>query len=547
MSFFKKIFFAFTKRERDAFLAASAIAVISSLAMMGIFIAQATTSVPAAGGQYTDGVVGQPEYVNPVTAATETDLGLVKMVYSNMSDIADAITVSPDGKTWTVRLKENLHWQDGEKLTSDDVIFTVESIQNPDAESPLASSWQGVAVSRSSELELQFSLPASYVFFKNDLNDLYIIPKHIFADVPPGNWHLSDYNLKPVGSGPYQFVSYDKGSDGFITSYRLAAWNGSFSKNPLIPSFAFDFFRNEDCLIKAFNSGQIDGFAPASPASINAIKRPYNLSSSRATDYYAVFLNQSVNAALQDSAVRNALAIAVNRDNLVSQALGENGTPDYGPIPPDAAYAVPSTATTSPDAATAILDAAGWKIGPDGVRAKTARNTTTSLAFTLTVPDIDFLVKTAEGLQDDWQKIGVHMTIATGSPAGVGGNIISNRTYEALLFGNILGPSSDLYSFWDSSERFSPGLNLAIYSNTKVDNLIKMARTSMDDATRAKDLAAAQNDIVADMPAIFLYSTNDLYVAGKNIKGIVASSLSNPSDRFREVPDWYLETARVLK
>ena len=61
------------------------------------------------------------------------------MVYSNVPDIADAITHSADGKTWTVRLKANLHWQDGEQLTSDDVIFTVQSIENLDAESPLAA------------------------------------------------------------------------------------------------------------------------------------------------------------------------------------------------------------------------------------------------------------------------------------------------------------------------------------------------------------------------------------------------------------------------
>jgi ABC-type transport system substrate-binding protein len=69
----------------------------------------------------------------------------------------------------------------------------------------------------------------------------------------------------------------------------------------------------------------------------------------------------------------------------------------------------------------------------------------------------------------------------------------------------------------------------------------------MDSATRAKDLAAAQTDIVADMPAIFLYSTDDLYAASKNIQGIATGMLSDPSDLFRGVPNWYLETTRVLK
>ncbi len=549
MSFFRKIFSAFTKRERIIFLAASAVAVISFFAVMGTFISQATTTVPATGGEYTEGAASQPEYVNPVTALSETDLGIVKMIYSNVPDIADSITVSPDAKTWTVHIKPNLHWQDGEQLTSDDVIFTVASIQDPDAGSPLAVNWQGVSANRASELEVQFTLPAPYAFFGDNLKNLYVIPKHIWGDVPPGNWRLSDYNLEPVGSGPYQFVSYGRGTDGFISSYRLAAWDGSFAKRPLIPNFAFAFFRNGNDLLKAFNGGIIDGFALSSPGDIAAINRPYNLFNWRTTDYYAIFLNQSVNNALQDSAVRKALSLAIDRDGLVANALQGHGVADQGPIPPDASYFSTATGTVqnSPDLASTTLDAAGWKLGADGMRSKNLKNATLPLEVTITVPDIDFLVKTAKAVQSEWQGIGISTTIETASPETIMSDVVSNRNYEALLFGNILGPSSDLYAFWDSAERFAPGLNLAIYQNQTVDGLIEAARTAMKDASRTQDFAKAQADITADVPAVFLYSTNDLYAANKNVKGIATDTLSDPSDRLREVPNWYLETARVLK
>jgi peptide/nickel transport system substrate-binding protein len=549
MSFFKKIFFAFTKRERIMFLAASGIAVISFCTVIGILVARATTTVPAKGGEYTEGIVGQPEYVNPVTASSEADLDIVKMIYSNVPDVADAITVSPDGKTWTVRLKANLHWQDGEQLTSDDIIFTVGSIQNPDAQSPLAANWQGVAVSRMSELEVQFTLSAPYAFFGDNLKNLYIIPKHIFGDVPPGNWRLSDYNLKPIGSGPYQFISYNRCSDGFISSYRLAAQKNSFSARPLIPNFTFAFFRNENDLAKSFTSGGVDGFALASPADIAAIARPYDLWNWRTTDYYAIFLNQSASDALQDPAVRNALSLVIDRDGLVESVLGGNGVPDAGPIPQGAAYfsPTPGMPTGSQDLASTTLYTAGWKLGADGNRSKNTKTTTIPLRITLTVPDIDFLVKTAMIVQNDWQSMGISTTIATDSPETIMNDAVNNRSYEALLFGNILGPSSDLYSFWDSSGRFSPGLNLAIYSNPKVDGLIEAARTTMNDASRTEELAKAQSDIIADTPAVFLYSTDDLHATGKNIQGITTSTLSDPSDLFREVPNWYLKTTRALK
>jgi peptide/nickel transport system substrate-binding protein len=552
MSFFKKIFLSFTKRERVIFLAAAGIALLSFCVSMVMLIAETTTTVPATGGEYTEGTVGQPEYVNPVTASSESDLSIVKMVYSNVPDIADAVTSSPDGKTWTVRLKPNLHWQDGAQLTSDDVIFTVQSIQNPDAQSPLAASWNGIEVNRASELEVQFTLPAPYAFFGDNLKNLYIIPKHVFGDVPPGNWRLSDYNLKPVGSGPYQFASYHKNSDGFIDAYSLTAWKGSFTKQPLIPNFTFNFFRNESDLIKSFNSGTVDGFELASPSDIGAIARPYNLFSWRTTDYYAIFLNQSTNEALQDPAVRRALSLAIDRNDLIADALGGNGIPDNGPIPSDAAYASPdindiNISTSSLNLAATTLDAAGWKLGTNGERVKNVTTTAFPLDITITVPDIDFLVKTAEIIQNRWQSIGISTTITTDSPESIMDNVVNDRNYETLLFGNILGPSSDLYSFWDSSERFSPGLNLSTYSNPNVDGLIEAARTTMNDASRTEDFAEAENDIFVDAPALFLYSTNDLYAAGKNIQGIATGTLDDPSDYSREVPDWYLETTRTLK
>ena len=136
----KKIFAALTKKERITFVLALAGAVVSFAVVIGLVIAQTTRAVPAAGGEYTEGMLGQPEYINPVIASSQIDLDLVKMVYSNLSDISDSITPSADLKTWDVRLKQGLTWTDGQQLTSDDVVFTVDSIQNPDANSPLYQS-----------------------------------------------------------------------------------------------------------------------------------------------------------------------------------------------------------------------------------------------------------------------------------------------------------------------------------------------------------------------------------------------------------------------
>lgn len=558
MTWFKKIFAALTRGERLIFIAAWVGAIISFVVVMGVIFTNVTKAVPAAGGEYTEGMVGQPEYVNPVIATTQTDLDLVKMVYSDLDDVADSIDVSTDTRTWTVHLKDGIAWQDGQKLTSDDVVFTVQSIQDPDAHSPLYASWQGVAVSRVSELEVQFTLVNPYAFFGDDLANLYIVPKHLFADTPPGNWHLSDYNLKPIGSGPYKFVSYEKNSDGFISGYNLQAWNGNGAQ-PLVQNFDLQFFNDENTLVSGFNSGKIDGFGDASPEDISEIERPYDTFAWRTSGYYAVFFNESKNIALQDSAVRLALSASLDRSNMVDQVFNGNAAPETGPIPPDSPYFTPIPVTSSLDFASTTLTKAGWVFPtaatsttssgtPSTFRAKTINGVSIPLVVNLTVPQIDFLAKTATFLQSEWQSIGVQVNIMPDSPDDIANQTIKNRNYESLLFGNVLGPSSDLYSFWDSSQRFDPGLNLAIYSNKKVDAAIEDARQETSSTIIASDMATAQATIVNDNPAIFLYSPDYVYVTNKNVQGISTSTLlSDPSDRFSEVPAWYLNTARVLK
>jgi len=299
--------------------------------------------------------------------------------------------------------------------------------------------------------------------------------------------------------------------------------------------------------LDAFNTGQVDGVALTSPDELAGISRPYTLFSWRTPAYYAVFFNQSQNLALQDPAVREALSSAIDRSSLVHTVLGDRGVPDNGPVPPDAAYYVPVNTTSSLELASETLTNAGWIPGDNGFRSKIIQKSTVPLVINLTVPNIDFLVATADALQSAWQSIGIATTIATDTPDNVSANAVANRSYESLLYGNILGSSSDLYAFWDSSQRFPPGLNLAIYSDPAVDKLIENARGNMSDASRTVELATAQSDIVADAPAIFLYSPDDLYVANKNVQDITTGLLADPSDRFLEVPDWYIETARVLK
>ncbi len=543
MTSLKKIFLAWNLRERFIFWIAAGVFFVSSVALAGAALQESTTVVPAKGGEYIEGVVGQPTYVNPVLAASEADKVLVRLLFANLTALADKIEPEESGRVWRVRLKEDLRWSDGAQLTSDDVIFTVERIQDPETQSPLFMSWQGVAANRLSELEVQFNLVAPYPFFTQNLEGLYILPKHIFADTPSANWRLSKYNLEPVGSGPYKYEKHLLSPNGFVDNYLLAENPAYVGGAPLIQKFGVRFFSKAEDLVKAFNVGEVGGFAGLTPEAVSQVNRPYQSLSFQLPSYYAVFWNQSQNLALKDKTVRKALSLAVDRSQLVQDIFGGRAAAVDGPAP----SAGEPVAALAPEEIASILDEAGWKAGENGAREKAVKNGKIPLEFTLTLPDVPFLLKTAEELKTAWEKIGARVNLSPVAAQEIAQGPIKNREYQALLFGNIMNPPGDLYSFWHSNERFYPGLNLSLYSNPEADKIMESIRREFDPATREEKLAELNTIIKSDYPAAFLYSPSYEMIATKDLRGVSTGLVSDPADRFRNVNQWHLKTARALK
>jgi len=522
-----------------------------ALAFLGInSLNRLTVQVPVRGGTYVEGVVGQPTYINPVIAASEADRDLVALLYASLYDLAEKIESEESGQAWKVRLKENAAWHDGQLVTSDDVIFTIEKIQDPESRSPLAAGWRGISAERVSEREIRFNLAAPYAFFEDNLRRLYPVPKHLFADIPLANWRLSLYNLEPVGSGPYRFTSSDTRRDGYITEYRLAANDAYANGRPYIDTFAFKFYSDEERLLQAFNLAQIDGVGGIEPSLLSRFRLRYQLLSLTAPRYYAVFWNGSVNPVLKDKNVRRALAQAVNKEELASAIFGGNAVVSYGPIPPtfDTFNAALAKDTSfSKEQAESLLENSGWKRDENGLRSKGSGASKAVIEFNLVVPQVPFLKETAEYLKTAWDAIGVKANVILLSPQDVASEVVRTRNYEALLYGNILSGNPDLFSFWHSSQRFSPGLNLALYENKTADKLIETIRQTGDQGLRVKDLETLQSLIVQDQPALFLYSPNYLYVATRALRGFELVSLVTPPDRFRGVERWYVKTARTFQ
>ncbi|MDD5431082.1 MAG: peptide ABC transporter substrate-binding protein [Candidatus Pacebacteria bacterium] len=549
--FLYNIFKTFTRMERFFFGGSLLVFVVSFIFLISFYLNAHTVSVPVSSNQYTEGIIGQPIYINPVISGTnDADNDLSEIVYSDLTELTDYYKIDETGKIWNIFLKPDLKWSDGKPLTTDDIIYTIETIQDPNTRSPLYQTWQGVVAQRISELEIEFNLRTPYAFFLDNLKDLKIIPEHIFGTIPSSNFRLSDYNLEPIGSGPYKFISYTKRKDGFITDYYFTANDNFASTTPYIKNFNVKFFQDSDELISAFNSKKIDGFGDLNPKNITDIKISNSIIEVPMPRYYAIFFNTAANAALQDKNIRLAMETATDKKKIIEKVFDNKALVADGPILPtmqgyDPASQVPQE--FSIEKSVQLLESNGWVVATDGVREKRAGNITNRLEFDLIVPQIPFLEETVNIIKEDWQAAGIKINPIILNPLDINNEVIKTRNYQMIIFGNILKNNPDIFSFWHSSGKFYPGLNLAIYGNKKVDDLLESIRKEFDQAKRDEALKTLQLTINSDKPAIFLFSPTYLYIGPRSLGGFTQDPITVPSKRLNNVYLWHLKTTRIFK
>ncbi len=547
----RKLLENLTPREKWALRGGVAVFLLASAVLGARFYFNATKTVPASGGEHVEGIIGQPTLINPVlVSGNEADRDLTTLLFADTLTLADEYKKSDDLRSWTIILKKDLRWSDGEPLTSDDLLFTLEIIQDAASRSLLFPTWQGVVAERLSEREIRFTTKTPYAFLADNLRELRPIPQHIFGNIPANNLRLSAYNLEPIGSGPYSFSKYEKRRDGFITDYELVANPHYAGDKPFIEKLRIKFFSASAELINSFNALLLTGFGGLDYNDIKNINVGHDLLTLAIPRYYAIFLNQSTHPALKERAVRTALALATDRPGIVEAVLPGQASPVYGPVLPgiegynEALY---QDETFSPEEAQKILDEAKWLLSDDGVREKLINRNKVRLEFELAVPQIPFLMQAAAAVKEAWARIGVKLIIIPGNISDLNKSVIETRNYHAIIFGNVLKNNPDIFAFWHSTERFFPGLNLAVYENKKADALMESIRKDPDPKNRVANLEKLQTLFLEDRPAIFLFSPNYLYVKSKQLQANLPESPVTPASRFNDVSGWYLRTKRVFK
>jgi len=515
-----------------------------------------TKEAPDYGGKFTEGIVGEPRHVNPLLSqANDADRDLVSLVYSGLlkyngegkiiPDLAQSYEISSDGLNYTVYMKDDAYWHDGKKVTADDALFTIQTAQNSDYGSPQRINWQGVQVEKINDFALMFKLQARYAQFLNNLT-VKILPKHVWQDIKPINFALSEFNLKPIGSGPYKFDRFKKDRNGGMRSYQLSANDNFYGGRPFINEIEVKFYVSEDEMIDAYNRNEIEGLGFVSPDNLKRVKfkQRLNLRELRLPRYFAVFFNQNKSAILSDKNIRLALSHATDKNALVEKVLENRGIAVHSPMMGgvlDISNNIKKY-DYDLDLAKTILETNGWSKDKNEVFAKKDQKLQIKIA-TSTWPE---LAEVAKIVEEQWEALGAQVDIEV-LPTPELQQVIKDRNYEALLFGAVLNIDPDPFSLWHSSQKKDPGLNLSLYDNKAADTLLEEARQTLNPLERADKYNDFQKLIIEDIPAVFLY--NPLYIHGqaKKIMGSNGKLISLPSDRFINIEKWHIDTKRVWK
>lgn len=515
------------------------IVLINAVYLGAVFFKKHLQYSPVYGGEYIEGIVGYPKTINPLYAVNrDIDSDISHLIYSGLlkydengtlvNDLASDITINNDVE-YLITIKDNVRWHNGDKLTADDVIFTIEAIKNSDYRSPLRSSLSNVKAEKVDDRTIKLTLASAYSPFLEVLT-FGILPKNIWESISPSSAALSDLNLKPIGSGPYKFKSLIKSKEGDLKEYNLVANEDYFSAKPYIKNIKFIFFVDYAEAVKSLNDNQIDGlgYLPFSERKELLAKDSLVLNELIRPQIISVFFNQEKDKALSDKAVRVSLTQAIDKDRVIKDVFDGVYQRVDGPVLTNS-FAYNDQLTK-------------YNYSPE----EAANNIKGKLASTtLTVIDSGSNVAVAEKIKSYWEQIGVAVELKV-VPGEQAADIIKNRNFETLLYGESVGGDPDVYAFWHSGQIGVGGLNLAGYNNPEVDKLLVEARKTTDKEARKVKYQKFQEYIMADVPVIFLYSPTYTYVQSKKIKGFSGTMVIEPADRFAGISSWYLKTSKKL-
>ncbi len=551
---------------------------LSIATMIFSFVMTHRIEIPTLGGEYTEGLVGEPQFINPLYATTnDVDADLSSLVYSGLlslsptqgliPDLAEEYWTSEDGKTVSFRLRESAVFHNGDPVKVQDVLFTMSAIQNPAYRSPLAPQFKGVTVNQDDDRIVSFVLEKPSSTFLNTLT-VGILPSSVWSEILPQNAPLAALNLQPIGSGPYEFSEFSKDKRGSILSYTLKANTDYYNGGAHIETLNFKFYPDAKEAMDAFNQKFVEGVSviPFEDIQTVADKKSVTLHQPYLPDEVVLFFNEKTNAQLKDLSVRTAIAQAIDRNKIAQDVFQGTVRAIETPLLPgmvgySADLHAPSFDLNHANELIGAVKIPEMNVEPKpeategtGETAEEPAEPTPEpvlaskkLTFKLTIMDRPEFQAVATKIQEQLAQINIQIEIVAIPADEFANTVIEPRNFELLLGSVYLQANPDLSLFWHSSQIGENGLNLSGYQNKDVDALLEKAQQTTSVEDRATLLRSIQEQILKDVPAVFLYQSTYPYATPKSIQNVVIDGINVPQDRFATIKDWFIKTKKTLK
>ncbi len=541
----------------------------AAIALLGILLIVALLSyvtysytsqeTPARGGVFIEGVAGNPQYINPILCQyNEVDRDLCALIFNGLlkldengdwkPDLAESWEVGPNSDVFTFTLRSDLRWHDGLRLTADDVIFTVELLQDPDLPvlPDLANLWRSVIAAKIDDRTVVFRLSQPYAAFPDYVTIRWfgVLPKHYWERYKPIDIPKAQLNTQPIGSGRFKLVEIDS------QHARLEPVLSQFETPPYLDALEFRFFPDYPSILAAAEAGEVHGvrrILPEYQRQAEAIP-DLQLFTSPMPGYTMVLFNFDASNApfLADQPIRQALAYGLDREKLLKDIIPGVGQLADSPVLPNSWAYNPDIPRYpyDPQKAESLLEAAGWvDENQDGVREKDG----VSLAFTILTDDAPHSIAVAQAMAQDWARIGIKVTPQPVSFTGMVTDFLVPRTFDAALVSIELYGDPDPYPLWHSTQISPKGQNFGGWQNREADILMEQARLTSDRKERKQFYDEFQRIFATDLPALLLYYPLYTYGASTAVHNMEVGRLNEPADRFNTFDRWYINTRKITR
>ncbi|HEY9724558.1 MAG TPA: peptide ABC transporter substrate-binding protein [Oscillatoriaceae cyanobacterium] len=499
-------------------------------------------------------VAQEPDTLDPYLSPQQSTSTLAALFYSGLVSLDDhgrwipdlaervptlengGVTLAGGGMRVKFRLRPNLRWQDGQPLTSADVAATWKLVM--DRRFPTVST---EGYDRIARIETPDPRTAVMVFktpYAPYLELLpFILPAHVIA--ASANPAQAAWNRQPLGSGPYRLTRWVSGEE-LVMEANPYYYKGT----PGIAHLAVRFVPHPGTAFAMFRAGELDlvtGVPPQECAAMRAAAPGRVFVTPTSTWEHVVFNLKS--PILADKRVRQAIARLIDRKELADKAYGRMLTPAYSEVPTVSWAYDPRVATFNPydpTSAGALLDAAGWKRGPDGIRVKDGRKLTLGL---LTTSDNPSRALAAQIWRRQWRSAGISLDIeqqpasAVFGSAATGGRLATGK-FDLALVASVSRPDPDSSYRWRSDQVPPNGANQSRYANPVVDRLLDEGQQTIDRSARVRLYAQLAEHLADDLPVVPLLYTVNIDATSKRLVGF----RPNPTLRgdFWNVSSWKL-------